>query len=1348
MRAIERGPDLVARPGERWPLSSAQQRLWLVDSLEPIGWTYNIKIVRQLHGPLDPDALQRALDEVVARHEALRTTFSAPDGHPTQVVGPPQTFPLRTVDFADRSSISVDEESRRLIQEEVHRRFDLRVGPLFRGLLIRRSPDDHQLALTMHHITTDAWSEALLLQELSLLYNAFALGERSPLPPLPIQYRDFARWQHDHVGDDAHRSHLAYWKNQLLALPAQLGLPSDRPRPAQRSGRGASIGVKLSAEVTAELQGVARDGRATLFMALLGAFQSLLARYSGDDIAIGTMIANRTRLETESLIGFFANTLVLRTDLSGRPSFMDVLARVREVTLGALQHQDLPFEELVKELQPERSLSHASLFQHMFVFRNTPARALALDGVTAIDLPVENDTAMFDLTLMLEEAEDGLVGWLEYSTDLFDRTTVETLVLHFENLLWGIVKDPHRSIDTLDLLGEAERRRLLYEGSMHVTPYPDLCIHELFEEQAAAHPHSVALSEGDLSLTFAQLNRRANSLARHLRDHGVAPEVPVGLCLHRSAEAVIAALAILKAGGAYLPLDPEYPPARLALMLEDASVEVVVTNAQLLERLGVSETLGDRTADLVCLDLDAERIAAAPTSNLGLGARPGHLAYVVYTSGSTGSPKGVMIEHRSVVALLFGVDYIRFDQVDSLLHMAPLSFDAATFEIWGALLHGRRCVVYPEKHFSLDRFGELMQSQKVDTLWLTSALFNVVIDEDWGHLQGVRQLIIGGEALSPSHVARALSLLPHLKLVNGYGPTEATTFAACHEIRAIDGAAGSVPIGRAIANTELYILDASMQPVPFRLPGELYIGGPGLARGYLGQPDLTAERFVDHPFRTEPGARVYRSGDLARHLSDGSIEFVGRVDDQVKIRGFRVEPGEVEVCLRRHSGVGDAAVVAEPDDRGQRRLVAYVVLAVGSPRSTITALRDHLASRLPSYLIPAAFVTVDHLPLTPNGKLDRTALPTPVLDDSASPSRPTTPTERALVEVWCEVLGCTEVGIDDNFFSINGDSLSGAVLSAKTARRMGKDIPLALLFRGPTIREVARALDEDTTDPPTSVVPLRAEGSKPPLFLAHGVSGLLFRYLDLVRHLDPSQPVYGLHPTGRVIGGQRRLRIEDLAARYVTDIVELQPSGPYRLAGFCFGGIVVLEVAYQLEKLGYTVSTLALFDAEPPSAPRASRARRETTQLASLARRHEPVAGFVRRRLTNAAVKVRRLPWLFDAWIHARTGRPLPSRWDDIERVQSLQATPLWRSLSRALGSYVAPTTDCMVTLFRAGESSAETTTVRFIPGADGAREWYVIDGPGLSHESLLEEPHVGVVAKALTELLDRADGSKPAAGN
>ena len=1326
----DRSP-IVTRPrGTEAPLSFAQQGLWLIDQLEPTPWTYNITISRRLRGALRLDPLRRALDELLARHEALRTTYPTVDGHPVQRIGPPRPFPLRIVDLTGCGGAEL--EAKHVAGAEARREFNLAQGPMTRGVLVRLSPDDHVLVWTMHHIATDAWSEAVLLRELSVLYDAFAGGQLSPLAPLPIQYADVAVWQRERITGEFLHKQLVYWLARLEGLPPLLEIPADHPRPLRRSGRGAAIDIQISASLTSELRRVSRAGGATLFMTVLAAFQLMLARYSGrDDIAVGTAIANRPRLETEGLVGFFANTLVLRTDLSGNPSFLDVIARVRSVALDAYRYQDLPFEHLVKALRPERSLAHTSLFQHMLVFKNTLGRDLNLDGLTVEEFALDRDAAMFDLTLTLKEDRDMLVGTLEYTTDLFDRRTAVRMASDFRKLLEAAVAHPDRPFSELDLLDDSERHKVVVKWNNSRAAFPNRCIHELFQEQAAAHPDAIALTTGDVSLSYRDLNERADALASRLRVLGVGPDVRVGILLYRSTDAIVAILATLKAGGAYVPLDPDYPVARLAFMVDDSQIEVVVTWSALRDRVDQGRV------QVVRMDVDDGPMLEPRNDAPVKIATPDNLAYVVYTSGSTGMPKGVMVEHRAVIALLFGVDYVHFDEVGAILHMAPLAFDASTFEIWGALLHGARCVVYPDQRFALDRFGTVLAAN-VDTLWLTAAVFNAVIDDDWQLLRGIRQLIVGGEALSVDHVARAIEFLPHVRFVNGYGPTEVTTFAACHEIRALEPGTDRVPIGRPIANTELYILDGRRQPVPIGVPGELYLGGAGLARGYLNRPELTAERFVPHPFCTDPDARLYRTGDLARYRPDGDVEFLGRLDDQMKVRGFRVEPGEVEAVLRELPAVTTAAVMGRKDDRGQLHLVAYVASGSSSPLSAHD-LRDHLRSRLPDYLVPDGIVIVDSLPLTPNGKVDRKALAAleVVVEPEATYSAPSTVTERVLSELWAETFEVERVGIDDDFFSLGGDSLLAAGIFAKAARWTSKNIPLSLLFRGPTIREVARALDDDEGAHETTVVALRSEGTKPALFLAHGVTGELFGYLHLVRLLGPQQPVYGFRLTTSLIA-TRHLRIQDLAKRYVDDILRVQPKGPYRLAGFCFGGLVVVEIAHQLEQLGHEVVLLALFDAELPSSPPAPPPHRKTALLPRVWQRDESVAAYVERRLANARIKARRWPGLLVHWLRARTGHRLSDSSDDVEQQATLDAPPICTPLKLALASYIAPRTTCSTTLFRAGTPTVRGSHVRMVPADGGTDDCYVIDGPGVSHLTLMKEPHVRVLADALTERLDR----------
>jgi amino acid adenylation domain-containing protein len=790
-------------------------------------------------------------------------------------------------------------------------------------------------------------------------------------------------------------------------------------------------------------------------MTLLAAFKTLLYRYtSQSQIIIGTPIAGRNHAELEPLIGFFVNTLVLRTDVSGNPRFSELLKRVRDVALGAYEHQEMPFERLVEELEPERDMSRNPLFQVIFALQNAPGRELTLPGLKLTSLDVDNDSVKFDLEFHLWEDERIYVN-IFYSTDLYEEATIRRMVNHYQRLLEGIVADPEARLSALPLLSESEERQLLVEWNQTRREYPrQQSVHQLFEAQVERTPEAVALICGGQQVSYRALNERANQLANYLRERGVGAEVLVGVMVERSVEMVVALLGILKAGGAYVPLDPEYPLERLSFMIQDARMPVLLTQKHLVENLPV------RQAHVVCLDSEGPLIARQSTQNMVNRAQAQNLAYVIYTSGSTGIPKGVAVTHRAVLRLLCNVDYVHLDSSQSLLQFAPLAFDASTFELWGALLHGARCILYPHRRATARQLQSVIKEHGVRTMWLTAALYNTVMDEWAEALAGVEQLLIGGEALSVAHVRAGVESLAGTQIINGYGPTETTTFACSYRISGEREGEWSrrVPIGKPIANTEVYVLDEEMGVVPVGVIGELYIGGDGLARGYLHRAELTAERFVPHPYSQRGGARLYRSGDMVRYLGSGEIEFIGRRDEQVKIRGYRIELGEIEAVLKKHSAVSEAVVLASEEESGEKRLVAYVV---GASEVEVGELRNYLKERLPQYMVPSGYVRMDEMPLTANGKVDRRALPAYELsraDASAKFVAPRTPIEETLVGIWCKVLSTQQVSVYDNFFDLGGHSLLVTRVLNAVREIYSIDLPMRMFFESPTVAALAEQL--------------------------------------------------------------------------------------------------------------------------------------------------------------------------------------------------------------------------------------------------------------------------------------------------
>jgi amino acid adenylation domain-containing protein/non-ribosomal peptide synthase protein (TIGR01720 family) len=1042
------------------PPSFGQERLWFLDRLEPGRPTYNLPaFLFRLRGALDREALQRTLDELAHRHESLRTTFAELDHRPVQVIAPPGPFPLPLVDLSVLPATTREAEARALAQAELARRFDLARGPLSRALLARLGRDEHLFLLVQHHIVSDGWSVGVLQQELAALYTAYATGRPPSLPEPPLQPADFAQWQRDRLQGEALGSLLGWWKERLGGSVPLLELPTDHPRPAVQSFRGGQVRFALDRKVSAALRELLVRERITPFMTLLAAFQALLHRVTGqDDLLVGFPVAGRGWRELEGLVGFFVNTLVLRSRAGDDPPFFDLLRRVRSEVLEALQHEELPFERLVEELQPERSLSHAPLVQAVFTFQQTPQGELRLPGLTLTpEAAGGTGTAKFDLLLAAEVTPGGVSAAFEYNRDLFEPPTVQRLALGFQRLLAAALERPRTRLADLPLLGEAELHQLLVEWNDTRRRDPGALIHEIFAEQARATPDAPALVFGGEVTTYGRLAARATGLARRLRSFGAGPEVRVGIAMERSPDLIVALLGVLLAGGAYVPIDPAQPRERRLALLRESGARLLLT------RPGLAEGFAEFEGPVLFPEEPGGTVADGV---LPEGLTPDHLAYVIFTSGSTGRPKGVAVPHRAVVRLVRDAGYAELGPEQVFLQLSPTSFDASTFEIWGCLLHGGRLVIPPPEPPSLAELGEIVRREGVTTLWLTAGLFHSMVDERIEDLAGISQLLAGGDVLSPAHVRRALAALPGGRLIDGYGPTECTTFACCHPMTALDPPAGSVPIGRPIGNTRAYGVDAGLRPVPIGVPGDLLLGGDGLARGYEGDPALSAERFVPDPFAAlagERGSRLYRTGDRVRWRPDGRLEFLGRADAQVKIRGFRVEPGEIETALSAHPDVAEAAVVVDGREAHTRRLVAFVAARPGGPRPVPRQLREWLQERLPPYMVPAAVAVVDGLPLTPHGKVDRRALAARAGEAARPEERrgltpPRTDLERRLAEIWAGLLAADAVGVHDNFFELGGDSLL-ALQMVSRAGRAGIPVSLRQLLRHQTVAELATAVE-------------------------------------------------------------------------------------------------------------------------------------------------------------------------------------------------------------------------------------------------------------------------------------------------
>lgn len=1354
--------NAVAR-SETLPLSFSQQQLWFLDKLNPNSFTYNIPLVIRLSGSLDRKLLKDALSAVVERQEALRISIGSKDRTPFLKFAPPSEVELPVTDLTEMSDRESEAEMLRLAAEAIRAPFDLEKGPLFKASLIGVKDDEHVLVVNIHHIIGDGWSLTVFLEELGAIYTSFVKGQPAALQSLPIQFADYASWQQENLKGEVLDKNLRYWKGQLAGAPALLEIPADRPRPATQRNLGAHYPIKLSYELSDNLKELARKEGATPFMTLLAAFQALLYRYTGqEDIVVGSPSANRSHKETEGLIGFFVNMLALRIDLSGDPTFRELMQRVKTMTADAYDNQNAPFEKIVEMLNPERDLSYNPIFQVSFDLQTKPDPKLALPGLNLSFVEVESGVSKFDLAVALQDGADGISGTIEYDTDLFDEKTIALFADSFKTLLDSVSGDPDQYISRAPILTDAERHKILYQwNGDRPEVSTDRLIHQLFEEQVERRPDAIAVSFGNEHVTYRELNSRANRLTHHLLTFSVGPDVPIAICIDRSVEMIVSILAVLKAGGMYVPLDPSYPDERLAYVLADCGANLVIAQKDLakrLKRLAPRATVLDPASQPKGKELDGN-IAAAGTAS--------DLAYVIYTSGSTGNPKGVMVMHKNVVRLLRSTEHwFGFDETDVWTLFHSFAFDFSVWEIWGALAYGGRLVVVPYRvSRSPGDFHNLLCEEGVTVLNQTPSAFRLLIDckeaADPRNRLALRYVIFGGEALDFGSlrpwIDRHGAMSP--RLINMYGITETTVHVTFRELSESDifQANGSL-IGQPIPDLGLYILDRHMQPVPKGVPGEMYVAGAGLARGYLNRPELTEERFVGNPFAAGDHARLYRTGDRARYTADGEIEYLGRVDNQVKIRGFRIELGEIESAIGGFRDVREA-IVQVVGDGNDKRLAAYVVSATASEIRTAD-LRKYLRDKLPEYMVPADYVQLERIPLTPNGKVDRKALPVPERDRSGAGERhvpPRNETEEKLAAIWSEVLGVDNIGIKDGFFDLGGHSLLAIRMFSMIEETFRKNVPLATLFEAGTIEKLAGILNqEDWQEPESSLVPIQPNGTKPPFFGIHAGGGNVLFYRDLARYLGTDQPFYGIQArrlAGRQVG---HATIEEMAEFYIREMKSVQPVGPYYVGGSSFGGLGAYEIAQQLLRNGDEVGIVALFDTGTPDYPQmlptTNVFRSKVYELFRRYQHHrDSLAAFdladkkiyIFSRLAKVKLRYRRKfvnlykNIMRRMYQNMRSKRSLPSSYIQIED-----------QIKKAHAMYQPRVYSGKMTLFRASNQPLgiqPDETLGWGELVAGGIEIYEVPG---HHGSVVSEPYVGVLAEKLAACIDRTLMAKEEKGH
>ncbi|WP_270171056.1 non-ribosomal peptide synthetase [Paenibacillus sp. SYP-B4298] len=1185
------------------PLTIEQYRLWFLQQLEPDSVQFNINWAFYAHGALDEALFAQSLNQLIRRHESLRTVFRQHGAEPEQVILDKLEIDIQTFHLSSLPEEGREQHAIALMHQSIAEPILLDTGPLLRMSLYRIDTEYHIMLITIHHIVCDFVSLEKMIQELIHYYYAYATGKTEAereLPPLPVQFADYAVWQKQRLQGESYHKQLAYWKEKLGGELPVLRMPLDRPRPPVMTHQGQRTKFAFSEEWTSKIKQFSRKNGVTLFMALLAAYQTVLYRYTlQEDLCIGTSVSSRSRPELQPLIGMFVNTLVLRTKLDGNPTFSEVLKRMRKTAFGAFAHQDIPFEKLIEELNAEREASHNPFFQTMFTLLSAADHAeegTSLPGLQLVPFEFKEKASALELSFTMTEQGGVLLGTMDYNSDLYDKDTIDRLLRHFQHVLQSVVEQPGQPIQQIPLMPETEKAHMLetMSGKHQVWPLPQSSVHQMVADQAARTPHAVAILHNGVALTYQELDERSQWLAQQLRASGGSANRFIGVCLERSIELIVALLAVMKSGSAYVPIDPNYPEERIAYLLEDSGVHTVIVSPDTKPLVRAASTASP------LLLAEAEAAAARDGAGAPLPVvNPEQLMYVIYTSGSTGKPKGVMVPHQAVVNHCLGVmERFELRPSDRVLQFTSISFDVAVQEIFPALLAGATLVLWKDRFLtSSSEFLQWIGQEQVTVVNATTAHWNQLVHDVKQNLaslpEQLRLVIVGGEAVSRETYASWRSIAKgRVKWINDYGLTETTITATMFCPDGDWQAVKAVPIGTPLPNVEVYILDSSLQPVPVGVYGELCVGGAGVAHGYLNRPELTAERFVSHPFRDDEGARLFRTGDMARFLPDGNIEFVGRLDSQIKIRGYRIELGEIEAALEQCPALAQSVVVPNRLNSGDTMLVAYVVPA--NPQVDLREIREHLKHSLPDYMIPGNFVVIDRIPLTENGKVNTALLPKPELPALTAKEyiAPRTSTEQAAVELWSEVLGLASLSVLDNYFDIGGNSLLATQLAAKAQQRFGSRVPLKWLFEYPTLEDWAMQVEQLTeqqlADTVTQsalhasescLVQINRTGSQLPICLIHPVGGSISCYFALARQLGASQPLYAMQAPG--LAGTSMagtMTVEQMAEAYVRELLAIQPAGPYRLGGWSLGGFIAYEMARQLLASGHEVYQLILID--------------------------------------------------------------------------------------------------------------------------------------------------------------------------